>query len=168
MNQGSICTGCGRVTSFNQLSQPSEEILTEVKAAKEIGFGKGEQYDLYLTSSRLVAIKMAARPMGGAAFGVAGILAERAIKNHLASKKRENLEGLSLDQMLASDKKNLAIEYDSVRSFKVVSSMMQKIIEVQYGNNEKKKYAVNKETIQQLETKLPSVKSLEGKLALPN
>ena len=106
--------------------------------------------------------------MGGAAFGVAGILAERAIKNHLASKKRENLEGLSLDQMLASDKKNLAIEYDSVRYFKVVSSMMQKIIEVQYGNNEKKKYAVNKETIQQLETKLPSVKSLEGKLALPN
>ncbi|MCL4518702.1 MAG: hypothetical protein M1587_05840 [Thaumarchaeota archaeon] len=74
---------------------------------------------------------------------------------------------MSLDQMLAMDDKSYQIGYDSILSFKLVSNMMQKLIEVRYANEERKRYVVTKETIQMLESKLPIVRGLEGKLELP-
>ncbi|MCL4518703.1 MAG: hypothetical protein M1587_05845 [Thaumarchaeota archaeon] len=51
----------------------TEEIIAQINGAREFGLGKGASYDLYLTASRLVAIRMGgAAVIGGAAFGVAG------------------------------------------------------------------------------------------------
>lgn len=168
-----LCPNCGKVINAlqslpNQSLVTEEEALAEIRGAQEVGFGKGANYDLYLTASRLVAIRMTgAAVAGGAAFGIAGMLAERAIKNRQADKKRERMDSLSLDQMLQSDKKNYQISYESIQSFKLVSNMMQKLIEVRYANEEKKRYAVKKDAIQMLQSKLPSVRALEGKLEMP-
>ncbi len=167
-----FCPTCGHPV-HPILTQPAsaiaeEQILAEIPNSQEIGFGKGAQFDLYLTDTRLVAVKMGGRRVGGG-FGIAGMLAEQAIKKHLADKKREKMSSLSLDQMLASDKSNCQIAYDTVQSIKLVSSTMQgKFLEVKYGNDEKKKYSLKKESIEQLKTTLPTVRILEGKLVLPN
>ena len=162
-----FCPKCGRAIVPRAAQTSSEQIIAEIKGSQEIGFGKGEQYDLYFTDSRLVAIRMGSRPIGGG-FGVAGMLAERAIKNHLANKKRERMDPLSLDEMLANEKKNYQITYDSIRSLKLVSGLMQKAIEVKYGTDEKKRYALKKDSLDVLKTTLPKQRVLEGKLELPN
>lgn len=103
----------------------------------------------------------------GGAFGVVGMLTEKAIKNHQHGKKSEEMEGQNLEQMLQGNKDNFQIGYDGIQNVKVISSSLRRLIEIKPGEGGSKKFALSKENVASLQSSLPSLRGLEGKLDLP-
>ncbi len=98
-------------------------------------------FHLYVLPERFLWIRQKTRNSGyGAMFGVAGVLAEEAIKKKLDNNKQKSMEGKSLEEQVQADKANLDIPRDRLIQISMKKKSNENIeLQISYLNEKGKK-----------------------------
>lgn len=125
-----------------------------------------DKYDLYLMDKRLVVINTRSQTVAG--FGLIPELIGEGITKINESRKKEKMKNLTLDEMLAKDKKkSFTIPYEDIQNVKVYKpkygwsnwKLEIKSIKLQ------KTFYLKKEQFEQLSKLLPNISALNGKIS---
>ena len=135
-------------------------------AVTEKMFDYPNTYNFYWTNKRLIAINVRNQEVVGA--GLIPALIGEALTKFNESRKKEKTKNLSLDEILAKDKKSFDVSYEVIEQIKLHKGRLEiaskKFSEMSITYNRWKKFLLKKEQFEQLSTILPSIAALKGKL----
>ena len=140
---------------------PAKEYLAVLE-----GVTSGDKYNLYVTMSRFVLIKVSSKGGLGSVFGPVGSVLDAGIS--AATRKKVDQE-MPLDEMLRLDKKNYVLTYAGVKQIKLSNSATGgRAMEVLYtgkgGKDKKARYVMNKEQVTEMAKLLLTIPILVPKL----
>jgi hypothetical protein len=131
-------------------------------------------YDLHLTDKRMVLIHVIdpKRNPTVSPFGLVGSLADEVvgkgmqkIQESRKKRKEEELEGLTLDEMIRRDKKSFDIPYDDIKKVKLSYSRWSGHMLAVDSRQRYETFSLSKEQSEQLSNLLPNIVGIKEKLA---
>ena len=125
------------------MAEPEETVLAAMRVVTT-GLTK-TYYNLYLTNSRLVVIHLGL-----------GLTLESV---------RGKLAGMTLDQVVATDRRNFAWPYSYLEKVILHTSIWKKVLEVKAGQG-KYEFYLGLAELGQLKSLLPTIPGLTGKLEM--
>jgi hypothetical protein len=137
-------------------------------------------YDLHLTTGRMVFIRTKSTKqwgawVGGATGGIVGSIIGSVAQKGLESKKKQNEQNLqgTLDEALKRDNKNFELAYDDVEKVRLNEALRNRRLEVYlkkvhvgFHCKQLEFVGLSKEHFENLSALLPTISALKGKIEI--
>jgi hypothetical protein len=151
----------------------SDHVIALIESVCEENFRK-TYYDLCLTENRMIFLYKKSKfdnsgasigyAVGGLLGGLAGAVIGASIHDSAESKKKMNAKSLTLDELLKSDKKNYAVNYEEVEWFKLNTPKFGYHSIVFRNKGKTKTLYLPEEETKKISNILPSLSALNRKI----
>ncbi len=150
--------------------QNSERQIALIKNVVIVDFSN-TTCDLYLTDKRMVLIRTKGSKewgglMGGAVGGMVGAIIGSVAQKGLESRKKQTKKeasDLTLDELLAVDKKSFGLAYEDIEQIKFYKVMLNRRLSVTTKKT-LKSFTLTTKQYEELSTILSTIPALKGKL----